>query len=184
MRLVISEFASLDGVMEDPRWTFEYHKEHPWTEDQLKFKGGELLGSDALLLGRVTYQGFAAAWPSQQDDPQGYGKRMNSLPKYVLSKTLGKLEWGNSRLLRGELVDETRRLKAQPGRDLLVFGSLKLSSELLERGLADELRLMVYPIFLGGGRRLFANASALKPRLAEAKGFDSGVALLRYTFAE
>jgi dihydrofolate reductase len=184
MRLVVSEFASLDGVMEEPRWTFEYHSRHPWTEDQLKFKNGELFESDALLLGRVTYQGFAAAWPSQQDDPQGYGKRINTMPKYVVSNTLDKLEWSNSRPIRGDLVGEITKLKSEPGKDLLVFGSLKLSSELLERRLVDELRLMVYPVFLGGGRRLFTKASALKPKLAEAIGFASGVVLLRYTFED
>lgn len=184
MRLVVSEFASLDGVMEEPRWTFDYHNRHPWTEDQMSFKGGELFGSDALLLGRVTYQGFAAAWPSQQDDPQGYGKRMNAMPKHVVSKTLDKLEWTNSRLVKGDLVQEVTKLKEQPGKDLLVFGSLKLSAGLLERRLVDELRLMVYPVFLGGGRRLFAAASSLKPRLVEARGFASGVALLRYAFED
>lgn len=148
----------------------------------MSFKGAELFGSDALLLGRVTYQGFAAAWPSQQDDPQGYGKRMNTMPKHVVSKTLDKLDWTNSRLVKGELVQEVQKLKEQPGKDLLVFGSLTLSTELLESRLVDELRLMLYPVFIGGGRRIFASASALKPKLAEARGFASGVVLLRYTF--
>jgi dihydrofolate reductase len=183
VKLVVSEFVTLDGVLEDTRWTFEYHGRHPWTPDQLKFKYDELFGSDALLLGRVTYQGFAASWPSQQDDPEGYGKRMNSLPKYVVSNTLDKAEWTNSRLIKGNLVEEVMKLKNQPGNDLLVFGSLSLAGELIQRGLVDELRFMVYPVFQGKGKRFFSEASpSIRPNLLEARGLDSGVTVLRYGF--
>lgn len=178
MRVVVSEFASLDGVMGEPGWTFQF----PPTEDQMKFKLDELFNSDALLLGRVTYQGFAAAWPNQQGDPDGYGKRMNSLPKYVVSSTLDKVEWNNSSLVRGGFVEGILEIKKQPGRDLLVFGSLRLANALIEHRLADELRLMVYPIFLGNGKRFFTEASKPKMKLLEAKAFASGVALLRYQF--
>ena len=176
MRVVVSEFASLDGVMGEPSWTFQF----PRTKDQMKFKLDELFNSDALLLGRITYQGFAAAWPNQQDDPDGYGKRMNSLPKYVVSDTLDKVEWNNSRLVRGGHANGIPEIKKQPGRDLLVFGSLRLANGLIEHGLADELRLMVFPVFLGSGMRFFTDASNAKMKLLEAKAFESGVALLRY----
>jgi dihydrofolate reductase len=179
-RLVVSEFVSLDGVMEEPRWTFEYHDKRPWTEDQMKFKNGELFGSDSLLLGRVTYQGFAGAWPSMQDDPEGYGKRMNGLPKYVVSRTLEKAEWNNSRVISGDVAAEVTKLKEQPGQDILVFGSCSLVQTLLQLGMVDELRLMVYPVVLGSGKRLFNSPlhAALKP--VETRAFGSGVVLLRY----
>jgi dihydrofolate reductase len=177
--LVVSEFLSLDGVMEEPRWTFEYHDKHPWTEDQMKFKNGELFGSDSLLLGRVTHQGFAAACPSMQNDPEGYGKRMNSLPKYVVSRTLDRVDWNNSGLIQGDVAAEVSKLKQQPGQDISVFGS-SLVQSLMQLGLVDELRLMVYPVVLGSGKRLFSSAlqTTLKP--VEARAFGSGVVLLRY----
>lgn len=179
-RLVVTEFATLDGVMEDPKWTFEYHERHPWTEDQMKFKNGELFGSDSLLLGRVTYQGFAAAWPNMQDDPEGYGKRMNSIPKYVVSRSLPTVEWNNSRLIRGDVGEEVRRLKQQQGQDILVFGSRTLAQTLFGLGLVDELRLMVYPLVLGSGKKLFDGKVGARMKAAEARAFDSGVVLLRY----
>ena len=179
-RLVVTEFVTLDGVMEDPKWTFEYHEKHPWTEDQMKFKNGELFGSDSLLLGRVTYQGFAAAWPKMQDDPEGYGKRMNSMPKYIVSRSLPTVEWNNSRLLRGDVGEEVKRLKQRQGQDILVFGSRTLAQALFGLGLVDELRLMVYPIVLGSGKKLFEGKGNERMRAAEARAFDSGVVLLRY----
>lgn len=179
-RLVVSEFVSIDGVMEDPKWTLEYHSKHPWTEDQLKFKKAELFGSDSLLLGRVTYQGFASAWPSMQDDPDGYGKRMNSLPKYVASRTLRKVEWNNSHLIQGDVGVEVAKLKQQAGQDLLVFGSCSLVQLLLQMDLVDELRLQVYPVALGVGKRLFNSQARTPLKMVEAKAFGSGVVLLRY----
>jgi dihydrofolate reductase len=164
--------------MGEPSWTFQF----PRTEDQMKFKLDELFDSDALLLGRVTYQGFAAAWPRQQGDPDGYGKRMNSLPKFVVSNTLDKVEWNNSSLVRGGFVEGIVKIKEQPGRDLLVFGSLQVAKGLIEHGLADELRLMIYPIFLGNGKRFLAETAKSNMKLIEAKAFASGVALLRYQF--
>jgi dihydrofolate reductase len=177
-RIVVSEFATLDGVMEEPKWTFEFQ----WSEDQMNFKNEELRQAEALLLGRITYQGFAEAWPKMQDDPQGYGKRMNSIPKYVVSHTLEKADWNNSKLVKGDLVGELTRLKSESKGYLLVFGSLQLTKFLIEHQLADELTLWVFPIFLGKGRRIFVDESKARPKLVEAKGFGSGTVLLRYEF--
>ena len=182
-KLVVSEFVSLDGVMEDPGgvenfehggWTMPY-----WDEGIGKFKFDELFASDALLLGRVTYQGFAAAWPSRKD-PQGFAERMNNLPKYVVSTTLKKVEWSNSRLIRGNIIEEVSKLKQQPGQDILITGSGELVNKLMPHQLIDEYRLLVYPVILGSGKRLFREESDANLRLVEARTFGSGVALLRY----
>ena len=159
-KLVVTEFISLDGVMEDPGgaeqfahggWTRPY-----WTDDIGKFKFDELFAIDALLLGRVTYQGFAAAWPSMKDEA-GFADRMNSLPKYVVSKTLDEIGWNNSRLIKGDIVEEVSSLKRQPGQDILIGGSGMLVRTLMRHGLIDEYRLLVYPVVLGSGKRLFAD---------------------------
>jgi len=175
-KVIVSEFVTLDGVMEEPRWTFQFTP----SEDQLKFKLDELFSVDALLLGRVTYQGFAAAWPSMKGDAQGYGDRMNGLPKYVVSTSLEKVEWNNSRLIKANVAEEVAKLKQQSGQDILVFGSRELASSLMQSGLVDELRLLVYPIILGSGKRLFRDGIAAKLKLVESKAFASGIALLRY----
>lgn len=136
-KLVVSEFTSLDGVMEEPgKWSLEF----PRSDAQMESKTDELLTSDALLIGRVTYEGFAADWPSMLDDPVGYRKRMNGIPEYVVSSTLKKVGWKNSRLVKGDLVTEVKKPKAQMQRDILVFGGLRLSSQLLHHGLVDEQR--------------------------------------------
>lgn len=183
MRIVVSEFVTVDGVMQDPGgvgeiehggWSMKYGD-----DESRKFKVDELFGCDGLLLGRVTYQGFARAWPSMQNDPVGYGKRMNDLPKYVASTTLEKVEWNNSRLLKGDLKKEVGKLRQQPGRDLVVFGSGRLVRQLAKLNLVDEYRLMVYPVTLGSGDRLFGDEySSLE--LVEARSFPSGIVLLRY----
>ena len=175
-KLIVSEFVTLDGVMEAPeKWSFQF-----WSEEAGKFKFDELFAADALLLGRVTYEGFAAAWPSQTDE-QGFGDRMNSLPKFVVSKTLEKLEWNNSRLIKGDIAQEISRLKQQPGQDILVFGSADLVQTLMRHGLIDEYRLMVYPVVVGRGKRLFRgeiDTTVLK--LSATKPFASGVVVLTY----
>jgi dihydrofolate reductase len=159
MRVVVTEFVTLDGVVEDPGgsegtphggWAFRFER----GADGDKFKLDELTSADALLLGRVTYQGFAAAWPSITDE-QGFAAKMNSMRKYVVSSTLQKAEWNNSTILRGNVVDEISKLKQQPGGDLLVAGSAQLVQTLAEHNLVDEYRLMIYPVVLGGGKRLF-----------------------------
>jgi dihydrofolate reductase len=159
MRLVVTEFVTLDGVMEDPGgsekrpgggWAFRYER----GPDGDRFKQEELMAADAQLLGRVTYTGFAAAWPSITDG-QGFAEKMNSMRKYVVSSTLQSADWTNSVILRGSVVDEVRKLKAQPGRDILVAGSGQLVRTLAENNLVDEYRLMIYPVILGSGKRLF-----------------------------
>jgi dihydrofolate reductase len=150
-RIVVTEFMSLDGVMEEPRWTFQFDR-GPAGD---KFKYDELFASDALLLGRVTYQGFAQAWPSMGGDD--FGQRMNSIPKYVVSGTLADTEasWGPTTVLRGDAAAEVAALRTQPGGDLLVEGSSQLVQALARHGLVDEYRLMIFPVLLGRGKRVF-----------------------------
>ena len=183
-KIIVSEFVTLDGVMEDPGgsektkhggWTWPY-----WNDEIGKFKLDEIFGTGALLLGRVTYQGFAAAWPSIKDE-QGFASRMNSLPKYVVSATLEKLEWDNSRLINENVVEEITKLKQQNGQDILIFGSADLIHTLMQHDLIDEYRLLVYPVVLGSGKHLFRNGSDRKVlRLVKTKTFNSGVVLLCY----
>ncbi|MCB2406845.1 dihydrofolate reductase family protein [Hymenobacter lucidus] len=173
-RLIVSEFVSLDGVMENPAWTLRFH-----SAGQAQFKLDELLAADALLMGRRTYEGFAAAWPTRTDE-QGLASRMNSLPKYVVSATLREPAWHNTQVLSGGLAEEITQLKAQPGQDILVYGSARLVRALLQLGLADEYRLMVFPIVVGSGQRLFADDSAATLRLTGSRTFSSGVVLLTY----
>jgi dihydrofolate reductase len=182
-RVVITEFISLDGVMEDPggsekskhgAWSFEI-KRGPEGD---KFKVEETMSSAALLLGRVTYEGFAAAWPSRDGE---FADKFNSMPKYVVSSSLTAPEWTNSTVLKGDLADEVTRLKKEHQGDIVVHGSAKLVQSLLERDLVDELRLMVYPVVLGSGKRLFGETSDKKPlRLVESKTVGDGVTLLVY----
>src|SRR2546426_12076331 len=147
-KIVVSEFVSLDGVVEDPGgaekfkhggWSFKFR------DDQVpKYKLDELAASDALLLGRKTYEIFAAYWPKAKDDA-GFADKMNNLAKHVVSTTLKKADWNNSKLIRTNVADEVRKLKQQPGKDILVYGSAKLVNTLLQHDLVDELRLMVHP---------------------------------------
>lgn len=161
--IVITEFLTLDGVMEDPGggeafdrggWAFQFER----GEEGDRFKSEELMASDAQLLGRVTYQGFAAAWPAMDQDE--FGQRMNSMPKFVVSRTLEDPTWTNTTVLRGELADEVGRLKSRFERDILVAGSATLAQSLLAADLVDRINLMVFPVVLGSGKRLFADAAA------------------------
>ncbi|MBB6670362.1 dihydrofolate reductase family protein [Cohnella nanjingensis] len=175
-KVIVSEFVSLDGVMEEPGWTFQFGG-----EEQDKFKFEELKASDALLLGRVTYEGFAAAWPNMIEQTGEYGEWMNGYPKHVVSTTLDRAEWTNSSVIKGDIAEEITKLKEQPGKDILVFGSCALVQTLHNLGLIDEYRLMVYPIVVGSGKRLFQdglNQTVLK--LTETKTFQTGVVVLTY----
>jgi dihydrofolate reductase len=175
MKIVVTEFLTLDGVMEAPNeWSFPY-----WGDDIAKLKLDELFAADAHLLGRVTYEGFAAAWPSMTDEA-GFADRMNGLPKYVVSTTLKKAEWNNSHIIKKNVVEEVSKLKQQPGGDALVAGSATLIHALAEHDLVDEYRLLVYPIVVGKGKRLFKDGNDTKLKLVETKPFASGVVLLRY----
>ena len=176
-RVVVSEFISLDGVVEDPRWTFEFS-----SEDRDQFKFDELAASDALLLGRVTYEGFAAAWPQMEEQTGEYGAWMNGYPKHVVSTTLEEpLEWNNSTLVEGDVAEEVSRLKDQPGKDILIFGSGDLVNTLMQHDLIDEYRLMVFPIVVGSGKRLFDEGGDTKTlQLVGTQTFDSGAIVLTY----
>lgn len=176
-KIVVSEFVSLDGVMENPTWSAPY-----WGDDIAQFKSAENMACDALLLGRVTYEGFAVAWPSRPDDDGAF--RMNSLPKHVVSTTLDKVEWNNSRLIKANIVEEITALKQQPGKDILVYGSATLVNTLLQHGLVDRYQLLVYPVVLGSGKRLFQDGSNATLKLVEARSFNSGVVLQSYQPAE
>src|SRR4030043_910188 len=158
MKLVVTEFISLDGVMEGPGGEKEY-KHSGWTipywNDEIgRFKLDELFACDAFLLGRVTYQGFAAAWLSRTGE-MGFAERMNTLPKYVVSTTLKTASWNNSTIISDQLSEQVSRLKHQPGQDILIAESCTLAQSLMRSGLVDEYRLLVYPTVLGSGKRLF-----------------------------
>ena len=175
MKLVVTQFMTLDGVIGEPQnWSFPY-----WSDETQNFKVNELQNTDAHLLGRVTYQGFAASWPGQTDE-QGFADRMNSLPKYVVSTTLKKAEWNNSHIVSQNVANEISKLKQQPGGNLLVAGSANLLQTLMTHDLVDEYYLLMYPIVLGEGLRLFPDGMAATLRLAESKPMGNGVILLRY----
>jgi dihydrofolate reductase len=172
-KIIVTEFLSLDGVMEAPHlWSFPY-----WNDEIEKFKHDELFTSDAQLLGRVTYQGFATAWPSRTGD---YADRLNNLPKYVVSTTLETVEWHNSHLIKENITEEVIRLKQQPGQNILVHGSRTLVQTLMQDQLIDEYNLLVYPLILGSGMRLLNEGDSASLKLVEARPFSSGVVLLRY----
>ena len=174
-KVIASIYVTLDGVMEAPNeWSFQY-----WSEEAAKFKYDELFASDGLLLGRVTYEGFAAAWPTMPGTGE-YGERMNSLPKFVVSKTLQETTW-NASLIQDNIAEEVSRLKQQPGQDLLIFGSADLVQTLMQHDLIDEYRLMLYPVVVGQGKHLFREGSEKKAlKLVETKTFSSGIVILSY----
>jgi dihydrofolate reductase len=182
-KVIVSEFITLDGVMEDPGgaekferggWAFQFDR----GPEGNKFKLDEVMASDALLLGRLTYQEFEAAWPSRTGE---FADKMNGMPKYVVSTTLEQAGWKNSTLIKSNVAEEVSRLKAMPGQEILVAGSGRLVHTLMQHDLVDELRLMVFPVVLGCGKRLFndpGERTAL--RLVEAKPVGSGVLILTY----
>jgi len=182
-RIVVTEFVSLDGVVEDPGgaedykyggWSFEFSR----GEDGDKFKLDEALEADALLLGRLTYEGFAKAWPYRDDE---FARKFNGMPKYVVSSTLENPEWNNSTVLTGDVAEEVGKLKERQDGDVVVHGSPQLVQTLLEHDLVDELRLMVFPVVLGTGKRLFGDTSDKKSlKLTDCKAVGDGVAILIY----
>jgi dihydrofolate reductase len=175
--IVVTTFVSLDGVMEDPHWTMPY-----WNDQIAMVKFDELFASDAMLLGRVTYEGFAQAWPGRTDE-QGYADRMNTMPKYVVSTTLKRAEWSNSHIISGNVVDEIARLKQSEGGDILVHGSATLVNTLLENNLADMFRLLIYPLVLGQGRRLFKDGSRATLKLVGTRQLGNVTELVYRTAA-
>jgi class 3 adenylate cyclase/dihydrofolate reductase len=183
-RLIVSEFMTLDGVMEAPG--FEEHRagRNAWAlrsqdEETQRFKQEELYAAGAILLGRTTYHIFALFWPEAGDNE--FTRAMNEVPKYVVSKTLKKAEWSNTTILRGEVGAEVAKLKEQQGGDILVYGSADLVAGLIKHDLVDEYRFMVFPVILGSGKRLFRDDASLKPmHLVNTRSFSSGVVLLTY----
>jgi dihydrofolate reductase len=186
-RIVVTEFVSLDGVMEDPGgsegfryggWSFEFSR----GEEGDRFKLDEAMEADALLLGRVTYEGFAEAWPSREGE---FADKFNQMPKYVVSSTLENAEWNNSTVLNGDLAEEVSKLKQEIDGDIVVHGSAQLAQALIEHDLVDELRLMVFPVVLGSGKRLFGETSDRKAlRLSSSISVGDGVSILTYEPAE
>jgi dihydrofolate reductase len=184
-KLVVTEFISLDGIIEDPGgsegteqggWSFR----HPADEGQV-FKGEELARADAQLLGRVTYEGFAAAWPAMEETAGDFGKKMNAMPKAVVSTTLTEATWNNTTIISGNLAAEVTRMKEQYPGDILVAGSATLVHALTELGLVDEYRLMVHPVVLGKGKRLFGEGSGgTDLELVESRKAGPDVLLLIY----
>jgi dihydrofolate reductase len=183
-RIIVTEYASLDGVIQDPvgmegsglgDWT------GPFTRgpEGDKFKHEELFAAAAILLGRITYDGFAAVWPTV-DDPEGFARRINSLPKYVASRSLKKAAWQNSTLIEQDLVGAVKSIKAMQGGDILIYGSASIVHQLMPHGLIDEFRLMIYPTVLGRGVRLFPDGEAAHLRLLENKQLGDGIVLVRY----
>jgi dihydrofolate reductase len=182
-RIVVTEFVSLDGVVEDPGgaedfkyggWSFEFSR----GDEGDNFKLEETRESEALLLGRVTYEGFADSWPSRTGE---FADKFNNMPKYVVSSTLGEPEWNNTTVLKGDPVDAVAALKRDVHGNLVVHGSAQLVQLLLEHDLVDEIRLMMFPVVLGAGKTLFGSTSDKKPlRLIESRTVGDGVAILIY----
>jgi dihydrofolate reductase len=181
--IVVTEFVSLDGVMEDPGgsedfrhggWSFQYAR----GEEGDRFKLDETMRSEALLLGRVTYEGFASAWPTRDGE---FADKFNGMPKYVVSSTLKDPEWTNTTVLDGDLVDAVAKLRNELDGEIVVHGSARLAQTLLENDLVDELRLMVFPVVLGTGKRVFGESSDKTPlRLVDSKTVGDGVVILTY----
>jgi dihydrofolate reductase len=182
-KIVVTEFISLDGVVEDPGgsedfkhsgWSFEIER----GEEGNQFKLDETMSADALLLGRRTYDGFADAWPSREGE---FADKFNNMPKYVVSSTLTDPEWTNSTVLDGDVAENVSKLREEHDGEIVVHGSVQLVQALIEHGLVDELRLMVFPVVLGAGKRLFGETSDKRRlRLADSKMVGDGVAILTY----
>jgi len=171
-KIVASMFMAMDRVVENSQWTSQFR-----SEESQKYKFDELFASDALLLGRITYQGLAAAWPGATG---AYGERINRMPKYVPTTTLQEAEW-NATLIKDNVGEEVTRLKQESGQDILIFGSVELIHSLMQEDLIDEYRLMVFPIVVGNGKRLFHGESQQKAfKLVQSQTFGSGVVVLTY----
>jgi dihydrofolate reductase len=178
MRKVIAvEFVSVDGVMESPEeWAFSYSN-----DEMEEANASGMAASDALLLGRVTYQEFAAYWADKASDDVQFADYMNDTPKFVVSMTLDAVDWNNSALIKGNVAEEITKLKQQPGKDIAILGSGTLVRSLLQDDLLDELRLIIHPIVLGSGKRLFEDGGDPKVlKLVDSKTFSTGVLYLTY----
>jgi dihydrofolate reductase len=174
MRLVATEYVSLDGIFDEPgEWSFPY-----FNEEALKFKSDELATADAQLLGRRTYEGFAKAWPTMEGTGD-FGVKFNSMPKYVVTSTLDRLDWTGSVPIKGDVIAEVRKLKEQPGNDLLLQGSGMLFNALMRENLIDLYKLMVHPIVIGHGNRLFDSTDGhRKLKLVDSKTLETGIVIM------
>jgi dihydrofolate reductase len=185
-KIVVTEFISLDGVFEAPGPDGSGFKYEGWTspygnDEFQEFKSKELEQTDILLLGRITYDAFAIAWPKMEESAGDFGKKFNSMPKYVLSNTLENPTWKNSHVIKGEnAIEEIKKLKAEDGGDITVHGSGTVARFLLENKLVDQINLLVYPVVLGEGKRLFDGAVKTDLKLVESQQFKTGVFKLIY----
>jgi dihydrofolate reductase len=177
-KVVASTYVTLDGVYEDPGWSAPY-----WSDEAQAFARDQLWASDALLVGRRTYEGFAAAWPTDEwiEREGEFAERMNTYPKYVASKRLEEpLEWNNSHLLEGDVADAVSKLKEESGQDILMYSSVGLMRALMAEGLVDRFRIWVHPLVLGEGRRLFEDGKRTELELVDTTTLPNGVAVLDY----
>lgn len=182
-RIIVTEYISIDGVIQAPGgdedfehvgWVFEFDR----GDEGQKFKDEETFDSEAQLLGRLTYEGFAPAWPTMEGE---VADKFNAMPKYVISKTLRDPEWNNTTILDGDAIEEARALKDRVEGNIVVHGSAQLAQALFEHDLVDELRLMVFPVVLGTGKRLFTDPASKKTlKLADSRVVGDGVAILTY----
>ncbi|MCF2530349.1 dihydrofolate reductase family protein [Yinghuangia soli] len=173
-KIVAVMYTAMDGVVEDPMWTGPF-----WNDEHAKYQNGQLRASRALLLGRATYEDFAASW-APRDESDEFTARMNRIPKYVASTTLQSTTW-NASVLDGDAVEQIAKLKTEPGGDLLVYGSVSLVDTLIEYDLLDELKLFLHPVTVGTGKRLFAEGRAKRTwTLAGTQTFSSGAIVLDY----
>lgn len=177
-KIIATAMMSLDGVIGDPHlWSFDY-----WSEESEQLNHDQLFGSDALLLGRETYEGFAQAWPTMTDTGD-FGERMNSITTYVVSTTLERAEWNNATIIRDNVAEEVAKLKEGPGKDILVYGIGRLAHTLMEHGLLDELRIWVNPVFAGIANEkdlIVRDGATAKMELLEARTLASGIVVLTY----
>ena len=173
-KLKLAMYVSLDGVVEEPAWTGPF-----WNDELAQLQADYLYSSDALVLGRVTYQGFAAAWPGMEEATGDFGKKMNSMPKFVASRTVDEPEW-NATIMDGDLAAAVEKLKSEDGGDLLIYGSGDLVDQLTDLGLIDEYRLMVHPVIVGLGKRIFNNKVQTPLKLVDTKTTSTGVLITTY----
>ncbi len=187
-KVVVSVYTTLNGVMSPVDWPFPYA-----SEDRGKYMRDLLFASDALLMGRGTYEGFAAVWPTRTDadagpGEEGFSERINSIPKYVVSTTLNEVTWNNSHIIRGNVAEEVARMKQQPGQNILIYGAGPVAHTLLLHRLIDELRVWIYPVIIGvtdSTKRLFEDASDIAAlKLVETKPFSSGIVVHEYLLGE
>ncbi|MDE2026233.1 MAG: dihydrofolate reductase family protein [Patescibacteria group bacterium] len=175
-KLIITEYITLDGIFEEPgRWSFDF-----WSEEAARYKADELFASDVQLLGRVTYEGFANAWPKMEQETGEFGKKMNAMLKYVVSSTLQNPSWKNTLIISKNILEKIQNLKNQDGGNILVAGSGQLVPFLMANNLIDEFHFLLHPVVLGKGKRLFTNPQKFVLQLVETKTLPNGLIALQY----